>query len=117
MPQAPASPIDGERQPLLAASSPSPSPETFTSSLRAWPSAVLWSAFVSLGVIMLAFDPQLLGNLFATPQFRKDFGHPFGSDNTYIISAPWQTALSMGNPLGQVVGALFAAYPMDMYGR
>lgn len=23
----------------------------------------------------------------------------------------------MGNPIGQVVGALFAAYPMDMFGR
>jgi len=35
----------------------------------------------------------------------------------YIISAPWQTGLSMGNPVGQVVGALAAGYPMERYGR
>lgn len=35
----------------------------------------------------------------------------------YIISAAWQTGLSIGNPVGQVVGALFAAFPMDWWGR
>lgn len=88
---------------------------TFRHACTLYPSAIAWSAFVSLGVIMLAFDPQLLGNLYATPQFCRDFGYLY--DGTYIISAPWQTGLSMGNPVGQVVGALFAAYPMDAYGR
>lgn len=88
---------------------------TFTQACRLYPRAIFWSAFVSLGVIMLAFDPQLLGNLYATPQFQRDFGYPY--DGGYIISAAWQTGLSMGNPVGQVVGALFAAYPMDLFGR
>lgn len=35
----------------------------------------------------------------------------------YIVAAAWQSGLSMGNPVGQVVGALFAAWPMDRYGR
>jgi hypothetical protein len=55
---------------------------------------------------MTAFDPQLLGNLYATPAFQKDFGYLY--NGSYIISAPWQTGLSMGSPIGQVVGALFA---------
>jgi MFS transporter, SP family, general alpha glucoside:H+ symporter len=88
---------------------------TFTQACQLYPKAIFWSAFVSLGVIMLAFDPQLLGNLYATPQFQRDFGYPY--DGGYIISAAWQTGLSMGNPVGQVVGALFAAYPMDLFGR
>lgn len=88
---------------------------TFTQACHLYPRAIFWSAFVSLGVIMLAFDPQLLGNLYATPQFQRDFGYPY--DGGYIISAAWQTGLSMGNPVGQVVGALFAAYPMDLFGR
>ncbi|KAI3391812.1 hypothetical protein diail_6774 [Diaporthe ilicicola] len=88
---------------------------TFTQACHLYPKAILWSAFVSVGVIMLAFDPQLLGNLYATPQFQRDFGYPY--DGGYIISAAWQTGLSMGNPVGQVVGALFAAYPMDLFGR
>ena len=84
---------------------------TFTEALKAYPAAVGWSIFFSLGIIMTAFDPQLLGNLYATPAFQKDFGYLF--EGEYIVSAPWQTGLSMGNPIGQVVGALFAAYPME----
>ncbi|KAL0468822.1 MFS maltose permease [Neurospora intermedia] len=88
---------------------------TFLQACTLYPSAILWSAFVSMGVIMLAFDPQLLGNLYAMPQFRKDFGYLYKHE--YIIRAPWQTGLSMGNPVGQVVGALIAGYPMERFGR
>lgn len=64
---------------------------------------------------MLAFDPQLLGNLYSTPQFQRDFGYKYHDE--YVIDAAWQTGLSMGSPVGQVVGALFAAFPMEKYGR
>lgn len=73
------------------------------------------SIFFSLGIIMTAFDPQLLGNLYATPAFQRDFGYLHRG--SYIISAPWQTGLSIGSPIGQVVGALFAGYPMEWFGR
>lgn len=49
------------------------------------------------------------------PAFQKDFGYLF--EGEYTISAAWQTALGMGNPIGQVVGALAAGYPMEWYGR
>ncbi|KAK0717292.1 putative maltose permease [Lasiosphaeria miniovina] len=88
---------------------------TFFQACKLYPAAIGWSVFVSLGVIMLAFDPQLLGNLYAMPQFQQDFGYLY--DGNYIISAPWQTGLSMGNPVGQVVGALIAGYPMERFGR
>ncbi|KAK5999243.1 Maltose permease MAL31 [Cladobotryum mycophilum] len=88
---------------------------TFREALGLYPKAIAWSAFVSIGVIMLAFDPQLIGNLYSTPQFARDFGHPY--KDKYLITASWQTALSMGNPIGQVVGAISAAYPMDYFGR
>ncbi|KAH8648299.1 general substrate transporter [Tricladium varicosporioides] len=88
---------------------------SFRQALKLYPKAVGWSAFFSMGVIMTAFDPQLLGSLYATPAFQRDFGYMF--EGNYIISAPWQTALGIGNPLGQVVGALAAGYPMEWYGR
>ncbi|KAL7955615.1 general substrate transporter [Trichoderma compactum] len=88
---------------------------TFGEALKLYPKAIAWSGFVSIGVIMLAFDPQLIGNLYSTPQFARDFGHLYKGD--WVIEASWQTALSMGNPIGQVLGALFAAYPMDYFGR
>lgn len=65
--------------------------------------------------IRIAFDPQLLGNLYAMPAFQKDFGYAY--EDGYLISAAWQTGLGMGNPIGQVVGALAAGYPMEWYGR
>lgn len=88
---------------------------TFMQGVKLYPAAIGWSAFFSLGVIMTAFDPQLLGSLYATPAFQRDFGYLY--KGSYIISAPWQTALGMGNPIGQVVGALAASYPMERYGR
>ncbi|KAF3035024.1 hypothetical protein E8E12_005931 [Didymella heteroderae] len=88
---------------------------TFWEAVRLYPKAIGWSMYFSLGVIMLAFDPQLLGNLYAMPAFQKQFGYAF--EDGYIISAAWQTGLGMGNPIGQVVGALAAGYPMEWYGR
>lgn len=84
---------------------------SFIEALKLYPTAVAWSVFFSLGIIMTAFDPQLLGNLYATPAFQRDFGYLY--EGSYIVSAPWQTGLSMGSPIGQVVGAFFAAYPME----
>lgn len=93
---------------------------SFRTALRLYPSSIGWSAFFSMGVIMTAFDPQLLGSLFATPSFQKDFGYWFEDGEgggRYIVSAPWQTGLGMGNPIGQVLGALAAGYPMEWWGR
>ncbi|KAK4899504.1 hypothetical protein LTR27_003237 [Elasticomyces elasticus] len=83
--------------------------------VRLYPAAIGWSAFFSLGIIMTAFDPQLLGNLYATPKFQQDFGYLY--EGSWIIKAQWQTGLSMGSPIGQVVGAFFASYPMEWFGR
>jgi hypothetical protein len=88
---------------------------TFLEAVKLYPGAVGWSIFFSIGVIMTAFDPQLLGNLYDTPAFQKDFGYLY--EGEYIISAAWQTGLGMGNPIGQCVGALAAAYPMEWWGR
>ncbi|EQL01353.1 maltose permease [Ophiocordyceps sinensis CO18] len=87
----------------------------FLEAVRLYPRAIAWSAFFSLGVISTAFDQQLVGSLYAAPQFRRDFGYQHGGE--YIIDASWQSALSMGSPVGQVVGALLAAYPMQRFGR
>lgn len=77
--------------------------------------SILWSLFFCIGQLMTAFDPQLVGNLFAMPQFQRDFGYQF--EGGYIVSAPWQTGLLMGGPIGQVVGSLGAGYPLDWFGR
>lgn len=50
---------------------------TFSKALKLYPKAIAWSAYVSLGVIMLAFDPQLMGNLYAIPEFSRQFGYKY----------------------------------------
>lgn len=61
---------------------------TFGQALRLYPKAIGWSAFVSMGVIMLAFDPQLIGNLYATPQFQRDFGYEFEGEVRFPTNPP-----------------------------
>ncbi|CAG8952835.1 hypothetical protein HYFRA_00007548 [Hymenoscyphus fraxineus] len=88
---------------------------TLLTALKLYPKSVFWSAFFSMGVITTAFYTQLLGSLFATPAFQRDFGYLF--EGSWIVSAPWQIALWMGNSIGQVIGALAAGYPMEWWGR
>ena len=59
--------------------------------LKLYPTSAAWSVFSSLGIIMTAFDPQLLGNLYATPAFQNDFGYLY--EGSYIISAAWEILL------------------------
>ena len=88
---------------------------TFLQAISLYRGAAFWSVFFCIGQLMTAFDPQVMGNLFAMPAFQNDFGYLF--DGQYIISAPWQTGLLMGVPIGQVVGSLFAGYPLEWFGR
>lgn len=60
---------------------------TFLEAVKLYPKAMAWSAFVSVGVIMLAFDPQLVGNLYGTPQFRRDFGYLYKGEVSPVIPA------------------------------
>lgn len=53
---------------------------------------------------MVAFDPQLLGNLFAVPAFAKKYGVLI--EGSYAIPDARQTGLSMGNSVGRVILAL-----------
>lgn len=50
---------------------------SFFKALKLYPKAIGWSAYVSIGVIMLAFDPQLVGNLYSTPEFSRHFGYKY----------------------------------------
>lgn len=59
--------------------------------IKLYPKAAAWSMFFSLGVIMLGFDPQVIGNLYGVPKFQRDFGYLY--EGEWIISAAWQSGL------------------------
>jgi SP family general alpha glucoside:H+ symporter-like MFS transporter len=62
---------------------------TFFEGVRLYPAAMGWSAFFSLGIIMTAFDPQLLGSLYAESAFQKDFGYLYeGSYVSFPVMDP-----------------------------
>ena len=84
--------------------------------LRKYWKASAWSMFVSLCVVMRAYDIEITGNFFALPAFQKRFGEVY-KDHGYQVPARWQVAMGMGAIVGQVVGAWACAIPMDRYGR
>ena len=77
-----------------------------------------WSMFISLSIIMRAYDIEISGNFYALPAFQEHFGVDYGAHHGgYQIPAKWQVAMSMGSLVGQIIGAYIVAWPMERYGR
>ncbi|KAH3898654.1 related to maltose permease [Saccharomycodes ludwigii] len=84
--------------------------------IRKYPREILWSSVFTLGVVMAGYDGQIIASFYSLPAFQKKFG-VLGSDGTYPVQSSVQIALGMGSPIGQVIGCLFGAYPMEWFGR
>ncbi|KAK4155268.1 general substrate transporter [Chaetomidium leptoderma] len=91
----------------------------FWPAIRQYPQATFWSMFFCLAVVMAGYDAQIITSFYALPAFQLRYGDPVGSGGSghYEVSAPWQMALGMGNPVGQVLGALASGYPLERFGR
>ncbi|KND88082.1 Maltose permease MAL31 [Tolypocladium ophioglossoides CBS 100239] len=87
----------------------------FWEAVRKYPKATFWSMFFCIAVIMAGFDAQIITSFYALPAFQQKYGNLVG--DSYEIAVPWQTGLGMGNPIGQVIGALASSYPLDLFGR
>ncbi|KAL2167345.1 hypothetical protein VTG60DRAFT_1378 [Thermothelomyces hinnuleus] len=88
----------------------------FWLAIQQYPKATLWSMFFCLAVVMAGYDAQIITSFYALPAFQRKYGNLL-SNGKYEVSAPWQTALGMGNPIGQVLGALASGYPLEKIGR
>lgn len=84
--------------------------------IRNYPKEIMWACVFCIGVVMSGYDAQIISSFYALPAFQKKFGEEI-SPGDFQISAPWQTALSMGSPIGQVIGTLGVAWPLEWYGR
>ncbi|KAM0814159.1 putative Major facilitator superfamily (MFS) profile domain-containing protein [Seiridium cardinale] len=87
----------------------------FFESLKLYRKGVAWSIMLSTAIIMEGFDLILLGGLIAFPAFEERFGD-LQADGTYELSATWQTSLSMGSLIGQIVGLFLNGYIADRFG-
>lgn len=95
----------------------------FWEAVGQYPAATFWSAFFCIAVIMAGFDAQIITSFYALPAFQRKYGDLVvatgggGREESYEIPAAWQTGLGMGNPIGQILGALASGWLMERWGR
>lgn len=78
---------------------------TLMQGIKTYPKAVGWSILLSTCIVMEGFDIVLINSLYALPAFERRFGTQL-SDGTYSVSAAWQSGLSNGALVGEVIGLL-----------
>ncbi|KAK7699699.1 hypothetical protein SLS64_011472 [Diaporthe eres] len=93
----------------------------FWQAVGQYPAATFWSAFFCIAVIMAGFDAQIITSFYALPAFQQKYGElvvaAHDGKESYEVPARWQTALGMGNPIGQILGALASGWFMERWGR
>ncbi|CAI6019613.1 unnamed protein product [Clonostachys chloroleuca] len=103
---------EGQITCVLEAASPDGS---FLEAARAWPYAIVWSIVFSNTLILVAYSPAWIAQLYALPAFTTRFGYEY--QGQYVIDAKWQAALAAASMGGQFIGAPAIAILMDKYGR
>ncbi|THW39571.1 sugar porter family MFS transporter [Aureobasidium pullulans] len=88
---------------------------TLSQGIKTYPKAIGWSVLLSTCIIMEGFDIVLINSLMALPAFQRRFGEP-SPDGGYQISAAWQSGLSNGALVGEVIGLLFIGYIVERVG-
>ncbi|KAF7195889.1 Maltose permease MAL31 [Pseudocercospora fuligena] len=88
---------------------------TFWQAIRLYPKAVGWSLFLSTAVAMEGYDIVLIASFFAFPPFRQQFGDRL-SNGSYQVSAAWQSGLSNGARVGEIIGLIINGWVSERYG-
>lgn len=87
----------------------------FMEAIRLYPKAVGWSVLLSTAIVMEGYDVILLGSFYAFPKFQEKYGVRL-SDGSYQIPAPWQTGLSNGANVGEILGLFLNGIISEKYG-
>ncbi|OAA42010.1 Sugar/inositol transporter [Beauveria brongniartii RCEF 3172] len=87
-------------------------------SLKLYKKACMWSIFFSTCIVMEGFDLTIIGGLYVYPAFAKKFGEPTGADgdDSYELTAAWQSGLSNAALCGQILGLFAAGVIADRFG-
>lgn len=88
---------------------------TLWQGLKLYPKAIGWSILLSAAIIMEGFDIVLIANLFAVPAFKRQFVVQL-PDGTFEITAAWQTGLSNGTVVGELLGLMLNGWIADRFG-
>jgi len=77
--------------------------------------AMAWAFIVSWGIMMGAYDSNVMGGFLAQKAFRKHFGQYYQGIG-YQIPTGWQTALSLAPNLGNIVGIYLYGLSNERFG-
>ena len=88
---------------------------TLMQGVRLYPKAVFWSMLISTCIVMEGYDVCLINNFYGFPAFRKKYGKQL-SDGSWQIPAPWQSGLSNGANVGELLGLLINGWVSEKFG-
>jgi MFS transporter, SP family, general alpha glucoside:H+ symporter len=88
---------------------------TLWEAVRLYPKAIGWSILLSTAVVMEGYDVVLMQSFYAFPEFAKRYGVQ-QPDGTYQITAPWQSGLSNGANVGEILGLFLNGIVSERYG-
>lgn len=105
---------------------------TLWSAVKSYPKAIGWSVLASTCIIMEGYDlvvsvdiysfraqadmSQVIFSFFAFPAFTKKYGQ-LTADGTYEVTAAWQTGLTNGTCIGEMIGLFLTGIFADRYGQ
>ncbi|KAL1957146.1 hypothetical protein VTO42DRAFT_6289 [Malbranchea cinnamomea] len=88
---------------------------TLLQGIKLYPKAVAWSLLISTCIVMEGYDISLVSNFFAFPQFNRKYGVQ-GEDGTYQVPASWQSGLSNGAVVGEIIGLFINGWASERFG-
>lgn len=106
------SPVHLEKQEAYAADQSEHS-ITVRQAFKVYYKAVLWSATVSMALVMESYVLQVMAAFNAQPAFQRTFGVEV-SPGKYQLEAQWQAALANASKVGIMLG-LFVCSPLSIF--
>ncbi|KAI0018663.1 putative MFS alpha-glucoside transporter [Xylariomycetidae sp. FL0641] len=92
---------------------------TLMQGIRLYPKAILWSILISTCIVMEGYDIALVNNFYAFPKFNEKYGQPYTDSDgqtSYQVPAEWQSGLSNGAVVGEIIGLLFNGWVSERFG-
>ncbi|EPS28963.1 Maltose permease MAL61 [Penicillium oxalicum] len=83
--------------------------------IKLYPKALAWSVLISTCIAMEGYDISLVNNFYAFPQFNRKYGEQI-ADGSYQVPARWQSGLSNGAAVGEIIGLFINGWASERFG-
>jgi SP family general alpha glucoside:H+ symporter-like MFS transporter len=89
---------------------------TLNQAFNLYKKAMMFSILFSTAIVMEGYDTALIGAFYAFPPFQKKYGSYVNESVGYQVPAKWQTGLSDGALVGEILGLYAAGIIVDKIG-